>query len=329
MRLKCGVVCMGLGMWRVGGGMPNRARSHHTHPPTHLPTPQKHQNASLQVRRAVESERHLLEAERQRAALREQAAKEEARAQQLAREREAAERQAAWEAYRREERRRQQEEWARAQAALEARRRRVERGLGLEEVLGGVGGGQGGMVEEEGEEEYGYGYPSARRGWGGDAMVQEPEVVEMEEEEQEQALLPEKAEAAAIPFMITRDMRRRLIEDMNYSRKVCHVVVVWVGVDRCMLMVLRRHAHIHTPHHETTGGGRHEAGGGGGHHRAGHLQAAQGPAGCPAAPLVVPAARARPWHGRGDGRVVGRRDRGGAQGDAAVVRILVRVWGVE
>ena len=187
----------------------------------------------------MESERHLLEAERQRAALREQAAKEEARAQQLAREREAAERQAAWEAYRRDERRRQQEEWARAQAAMGARRRRVERGLGLEEVLGGLGGGDGldgvsggqGMeqqqqqqqqqqekeLEEEQEEhEEVYGYPYARRGWGGDAMQ---ELEAEEEEATDQGLLPQDSQAA-IPFMVTRDMRRRLIEDMNYSRKV-------------------------------------------------------------------------------------------------------------
>jgi pyruvate/2-oxoglutarate dehydrogenase complex dihydrolipoamide acyltransferase (E2) component len=187
-------------------------------PPTHPPT---HTLKKTQVRRAIESERHLLEAERQRAALREQAAREAARAQQLAREREAAERQAAWEAYRREERRRQQEEWARRQAGMDARRRRVERGLGLEDLLGGGGGGIGGIggpVEEE-EAVAAYPYESAagaQRGWGGDAMVEEEE---NEEEAEAQALLPQESRAA-IPFMITRDMRRTLIEDMNYSRKV-------------------------------------------------------------------------------------------------------------
>ncbi len=160
----------------------------------------------------------------------------------MAGERAAAERQAAWEAYRQEERRRQQEEWARHQAALGARRRRVERGLGLEDLLGGGVGGFGGFgegpvvgsaaavglgeEEEEGAEaeEAGYPYAASSRavaaaaqrgwGWGGDTMQE----VEEREAAEAQGLLPQESRAA-IPFMITRDMRRTLVEDMNYSRK--------------------------------------------------------------------------------------------------------------
>jgi hypothetical protein len=65
----------------------------------------------------------------------------------------------------------------------------------------------------------------AVRGWGGDVLSEEEEEEEgkggREEGEEGGGGLkyPIQPKSASMPFMITRDMRRALIEDMNYSRK--------------------------------------------------------------------------------------------------------------
>eukprot|EP00624_Nannochloropsis_granulata_P006091 evm.model.NODE_44083_length_9951_cov_18.320570.3 len=184
------------------------------------------------VKKAVESERQLWEVERARAILREKQARAQEEAERLTAEKEEMERARAWELYRRQHRQQQAQEWKRYQEGLQAKRRRVERGLGL---AGEEKGGREGRVEgwdqerlrqrqgeqvmqQEEEEEEG----SERvRGWGVDVLSDEEEVEEGRKEGEEGGGLryPIQPQSASIPFMITRDMRRELIEEMNYSRK--------------------------------------------------------------------------------------------------------------
>jgi len=85
---------------------------------------------------------------------------------------------------------------------------------------------QGQQQEEEQQYQHGGG---AVRGWGGDVLWED------EDEHQEgkggreggqggqergrELKYPIQPRSASMPFMITRDMRRALIEEMNYSRK--------------------------------------------------------------------------------------------------------------